>query len=166
MSLDAGALDALSRQLWKQREILESMLFKLEEERLITATGSSRWLPRATKELEAAVARAQAMELERAVESEDVAQKLGLAPHATLREIAAAAEEPWQTILTQHREALASLTTEIAQTAQANQEVLSGLQRAAQETLMGIQGVSGPTYGQDGSVREFGDQASFIDQSL
>ncbi|MBB5847086.1 flagellar protein FlgN [Mobiluncus mulieris] len=159
------SLDALSRQLWKQREILESMLFKLEEERLIVATGSSRFLPRATKELEAAVAKAQGLELERAVEAEAVAVELGLAPHASLKEIAAAAEEPWQTLLTQHREALVQLTSEIAQTTQANQETLNSLQRAVQETLLGVPGL-GETYGADGTVKNAEGQASFIDQAL
>lgn len=159
------SLDALSRQLWKQREILESLLFKLEEERLLTATGSSRWLPRATKELEDAIAQAQSIELARAVESEAAAQELGLAPNASLKELAEATEEPWQTLLNQHREALTQLATEIAQVSQANQEILASLQRATQEILMGVQNV-GTIYNEDGSVKSDEGRSSFIDQSL
>lgn len=159
------SLDALSRQLWKQRETLEVMLFKLEEERLVTATGSSRWLPRATRELEAIIAQAQTMELERSMESEAVAVELGLAPEASLSEIAEAAEEPWKTLLTQHREALMTLTTEIADMSKANQEVLSSLQRATQETLMSMQG-GAATYDEDGSVQSLDNGSSLIDQAL
>lgn len=161
------SLDALSRQLWKQRETLEMMLFKLEEERLLTATGSSRWLPLATKELEEAVTQAQSLELERAIESESVAQDLHLAPDASLKEIAAAAEEPWQTLLTQHREALTQLANEIAQSSKANQEMLANLQRATQETLMAMPELAGATYNEDGSVKSNNaGSSSFIDQSL
>lgn len=145
------SLDALSRQLWKQRETLEVMLFKLEEERLITSTGSSRWLPRATRELEAVIAQAQTMELERSMESEAVAVDLGLPPEASLKDIAQAAGEPWETLLNQHREALIQLTTEIADVSKTNQEVLASLQRATQETLMGMQGI-GETYDPSGAT--------------
>ena len=145
------SLDALSRQLWKQRETLEVLLFKLEEERLITTTGSSRWLPRATRELEAVIAQAQTMELERSMESEAVAVDLGLEPEASLAEIAEAAEEPWATLLTQHGEALIAMTTEIADISRANQEVLNSLQRATQETLMSMQGFD-ETYDEDGGI--------------
>ncbi|MCI6584691.1 MAG: flagellar protein FlgN [Mobiluncus porci] len=159
------SLDALSRQLWKQRETLEVMLFKLEEERLITSTGSSRWLPRATRELESVIAQAQTIELERSMESEAAAVELGLPPEASLKEIAAAAEEPWQTLLTQHREALIQLTTEIADVSKANQEVLSSLQRATQETLMSMQG-GADTYGEDGSVKSYDSGSSLLDQAI
>lgn len=160
------SLDALSRQLWKQRETLEVMLFKLEEERLITATASSRWLPRATRELEAIIAQAQTMELERSMESEAAAVELGLAPDASLKEIAQAADEPWQTLLSQHREALISLTVEIADMSKANQEVLASLQRATQETLMSLQGAE-ETYGEDGGIHASGiGESTMLDTSM
>lgn len=160
------SLDALSRQLWKQRETLEVMLFKLEEERLITSTASSRWLPRATRELEAVIAQAQTMELERSMESEAVAIDLGLPPEASLKEIAEAADEPWQTLLNQHREALISLTSEIADMSKANQEVLSSLQRATQETLMSMQGAE-ETYGEDGGIHASGTgESTMLDTSM
>lgn len=160
------SLDALSRQLWKQRETLEVMLFKLEEERLITSTASSRWLPRATRELEAVIAQAQTMELERSMESEAVAVDLGLSPEASLKDIAEAADEPWKTLLHQHREALISLTSEIADMSQANQEVLASLQRATQETLMSMQGAE-ETYGEDGGIHASGTgESTMLDTSM
>ena len=154
------SLDALSRQLWKQRETLEVMLFKLEEERLITATASSRWLPRATRELEAVIAQAQTIELEA---MRHVVEDFS---HASLKEIAAAAEEPWQTLLNQHREALISLTSEIADMSQANQEVLSSLQRATQETLMSMQDTE-EVYGEDGGIHVSGTgESTILDTSM
>ena len=155
------SLDALSRQLWKQRETLEVMLFKLEEERLITATGSSRWLPRATRALEAVIEQAQGLELERSMESEAAAVELGLPPDAPLKDIATAAEEPWATLLEQHRDALIQLTSEIADISAANQQVLASLQRATQETLMSMQGF-GEVYGEDGTSRSEGYDAATL----
>jgi hypothetical protein len=53
-------------------------------------------------------------ELLRAVQADDVAIELGLAPGATLRHLVAAAPEPWQTILDDHRRALLAATAEVA----------------------------------------------------
>lgn len=160
------SLDALSRQLWKQRETLEALLFKLEEERLLVATASSRWLPRATRELEAVLEQARGMEIERAMESQAVSAELGLDPEASLREIAEACDEPWKTLLEQHREALIALTAEIGDVSQNNREQLNALQRTAQETLLSIQG-SVSTYDDKGATTEFdGGAARMIDESL
>jgi len=38
------SLSDLSSILWREREMLELLLFKLEEEQLILASGRSRWL--------------------------------------------------------------------------------------------------------------------------
>lgn len=160
------SLDTLSRQLWKQRETLEVLLFKLEEERLIIATASSRWLPRATRELEAVIDQARAMELERSMENELAAKELGLPADASLREIAQAAEEPWKSLLEQHREALIALTGEIADTSQANRSDLSALQRATQETLLSLQ-ESFEVYNPDGLASEIGSSsARMLDESI
>ncbi len=38
------SFDELSAVLWRERELLETLLFKLEAEELIIASGRSRWL--------------------------------------------------------------------------------------------------------------------------
>ena len=40
------SLTELVNTLWRQREALELLLFKLEEERLVLASGRQRWLGR------------------------------------------------------------------------------------------------------------------------
>ena len=40
----------LSNLLWRERELLELLVFKLEEEQLLLTAGKSRWLPQATRE--------------------------------------------------------------------------------------------------------------------
>jgi hypothetical protein len=42
----------LSSILWREREMLELLLFKLEEEQLVLASGRGRWLVHATREVE------------------------------------------------------------------------------------------------------------------
>ena len=37
-------LSEVSNILWRQRQLLELLLFKLEEEQLVLKSGSTRWL--------------------------------------------------------------------------------------------------------------------------
>ena len=129
------SLDALSRQLWRQRATLEAMLFKLEEVRLLSAAGADRWLPRATQELDDVTTQAQMMELERALESTNAATELGLAEDASLQEIIDAAPNPWPELLTKHRESLIELTAEITEKSKENQEIIAALKRDNEEML-------------------------------
>ncbi|HEY0397456.1 MAG TPA: flagellar protein FlgN, partial [Acidimicrobiia bacterium] len=45
-------LREVSAILWRERHLLELLLFKLDEEQLVLAAGRTRWLPRATREVE------------------------------------------------------------------------------------------------------------------
>src|SRR6185312_11388804 len=70
----------VSTILWRQRELLEMLLFKLEEEQLVLATGRTRWLARSAREVEVVLAEIRRTELLRAVEVESLATELGLQP--------------------------------------------------------------------------------------
>ena len=45
-------LAEVSNILWQERNLLELLQFKLDEQQLLLAAGKSRWLPYATSELE------------------------------------------------------------------------------------------------------------------
>ena len=49
-----GAND-LSTFLWHERELLELLIFKLEEEQLLLTAGKTKWLQHATREVEQVV---------------------------------------------------------------------------------------------------------------
>ena len=46
------SLTDLASVLWRSRELLEMLLFKLEEEQLLLASNRSRWLSHATREVD------------------------------------------------------------------------------------------------------------------
>lgn len=133
-------LAEVSNVLWRERELLEMLLFKLEEEQLVLAGGRTRWLPHATREVEAVLAEIRDAELLRSVQVDEVAAELGLPHGASLRLLAEQAPAPWGELLQGHREAFLALTTEITSLAEANRDLLSAGQRAAHETLLGITG--------------------------
>ncbi len=118
------AIEQVSDLLWRQRRLLELLLFKLEEEQLLLVAGRTRWLPLATRELETVLEEIHHVELERGVAVEEAAVAFGLAGGPTLGELAAVAPEPWPTLLVRHRDALSELTAEIEGIADANQDLL------------------------------------------
>lgn len=119
----ATSFPALSSVLWKERELLELLLFKLEEEHLLIAAGRARWLVRAGREVDLVLDRIKQTELERAVVIEHAAA--GDAGAATLDALVETATAPWRQVFEQHRAALLSLTDEIRVTADLHQEALA-----------------------------------------
>lgn len=144
------SLTEVSSILWRERELLDLLLFKLEEEQLLLAAGRSRWLAHATREVEMVLDELRRAELGRSVEVEAVALSLGLEPGVSLRELAEKAPSPWDDILREHRNAFLSATQEITALAQTNKELLTSGFRAARETLMSLGDAEVATYDPSG----------------
>jgi hypothetical protein len=135
---DSMGLREVSAILWRERHLLELLLFKLDEEQLVLAAGRTRWLPRATREVEMVLEEIRQTELERAVEVSGVALDLGLPAGASLRQLADAAPEPWHGMLTEHRQAFLTLTDEITALVQTNRELLNRGHKAVRDVLAAI----------------------------
>jgi hypothetical protein len=135
---DSMGLREVSAILWRERHLLELLLFKLDEEQLVLAAGRTRWLPRATREVEMVLEEIRQTELERAVDVSRLAVDLGLAAGASLRQLADAAPEPWQGILTEHRQAFLTLTDEVTALVQTNRELLNRGHKAVRDVLASI----------------------------
>ncbi len=139
-------LSEVSNILWRERQLLELLLFKLEEEQLLLAAGRSRWLAHATREVETVLAEIKRVEITRAAEVEGLAVSLGLARNASLRELAAAAPQPWNTVFEDHREAFLAATQEISSLAKDNRELLSRGYQAARQVLSSMDDQRVETY--------------------
>ena len=50
------SLSEVSNILWRERQLLDLLVFKLEEEQLVLASGRTRWLSHATREVETILA--------------------------------------------------------------------------------------------------------------
>ena len=129
------SLDEVSQTLWRERQLLDLLVCKLEVEQLVLAGGRTRWLPAVTREVEYVLAEVKQVELLRAVLVGAAAEQLGLDPGCTLRELADAAPAPWNAILEQHRSAFLTTAEELKAIARVNRELLSQGARAVQEAL-------------------------------
>ncbi|WP_067473346.1 flagellar export chaperone FlgN [Actinomadura hibisca] len=132
------SLADLSSTLWRVRELLDLLLFKLEEEQLLLTAGKTRWLPHATREVELVLEQVRQSEMLRATLVEAVAEELGLPPAPSIGRLAEAAGAPWSEILQQHRAAFLTVTSEITAAAETNRELLTTGARAVHEALLGI----------------------------
>ncbi len=129
------ALSDASNILWRERQLIELLVFKLEEEQLIFAAGRNRWLARATREVESVVAEIRRVELEWAVQVADAGHELGIADAPTLRELSSMTPTPWDGIFSEHRHALLALAEEIDKITKTNRELMQRGHDAARGTL-------------------------------
>lgn len=158
-------MEKLTWVLWRERELLEALLYRLELEELVMSSGRTRWLANASREVDEAVDALREMEILRAVAASEAAEAAGLAPEATLGELIAAAGEPWAAILTDHRDSFLALTDEIARVAQVNRSLIVAGLRATQDSLLGVtQSVT--TYTAGGAVDRGQVRSAVLDRSL
>ncbi|MGI4895646.1 MAG: flagellar export chaperone FlgN [Janthinobacterium lividum] len=161
-------LAEVSGILWKERELLELLLFKLEEEQLVLASGRTRWLAHATREVEFVMDQIRSTELLRATEVDSLAEELGMDAGPSLGALADAAPDPWGELLRGHRDAFLTLTAEIQDLADANRDLLNSGARALRETLLGLDQPL-DTYtarGKNTVASTGGSRAHFVDEAL
>jgi hypothetical protein len=128
----------VSTLLWRERDALQLLLFKLVEEQLIVSAGHTRWLAQANDEVEAALEQLRGTEVLRAAEVDAIADSLGLGAPPTLVELEAIAPEPWATLFGEHRQALLHLIAEVENTTGHNRVLLTAGARSIRETLLSV----------------------------
>lgn len=107
----------LSSTLWRLREVLDQLLFKVFQTQLVVRSGEVKWVARTTRELDAALQEARHVEVLRAVETVALADRLGVPPELPATQLIRLAGSPWDSIFEEHRDALVALTRDIAQAA-------------------------------------------------
>ncbi|MGN6324957.1 flagellar protein FlgN [Pseudolysinimonas sp.] len=142
----------LSTRLWQERELLDLLVFKLEEEQLLLTSGKTRWLPFATREVEQVLERLRVAGVERTVEVAALAAEWGLPDDATLRAlIDGAPSTAWADAFRGHLQALTDLTAQITALRDSNLQYLRAASRSTQETLARLDAESG-TYDASGEA--------------
>ncbi len=129
----------LSNELWRQRELLELLLYKYEVEQLLLASGKARWVPHATREVEVIVDRLKSASLSMSMATAALAPEWGLPADTRLRDLAAAAPAGvWQGIFDSHLDALITLTGEVRAIRVGNDRLLRSALRATQDTVNAV----------------------------
>ena len=106
-------LNEVSNILWRERNLLELLAFKLDSERLLARAGRTRWLARADHEVEVVIGVLKAVELERSIGVQALVDELGLDSDPTLVALADHAPSEWAGIFNDHRRALLQLASDV-----------------------------------------------------
>jgi flagellar biosynthesis/type III secretory pathway chaperone len=156
----------LSALLWRERELLELLVFKLDEEQLLLSAGRTRWVQHATREVEQVLDLVKEAGLGRTVEVAAVAAEWGISPDVTLRELVEQAPGgPWGDILGAHLSAMTELVAQIRSLRDVNEQFLRAATRSTQETLAGVDSQA-TTYDARGTSPAATSGARLFDQSL
>jgi hypothetical protein len=107
----------VSNILWRERNLLELLAFKLDSERLLARAGRTRWLEMADHEVERVIAELKAVELERGIRVQALVEVLGLDCDLTLMSLAETVPTEWAGLLSDHRRALLELARDVDRSA-------------------------------------------------
>lgn len=124
-----------SSTIWRLRELLTQLLFKLRVEGLLLAAGETRWLGTASQEVALVLDRVREAELLRGVEVDVLAAELGLPPGPTLAQLVDALAPPWNAVFAEHRSGLVGIAAEIDAAARHNRSLLAAGERAVAAAL-------------------------------
>ncbi len=117
-------VNELSTVLYKELELLDDLLYKLTIQELILEANRPQWVDKSSQEIEKIVEDIRTLELVRALEVSTTSEQLGLETMANLESITQIIEEPWQSILKSHLEALRNVTSQIDYISQRNKKSL------------------------------------------
>ena len=164
------SLPNLAAVLWRQRELLESLVYRLECEQLLMAAGRGRFLTAATAEVEVLLSELRVIEVQRAAAADQVAKEAGLPAGACLEDLAAGVQPPWTEVLLEHRQCLVTLTSELSALAETNRHLMAAGLKAVESALADLglrQGTSSLGYDAQGRTELIsGVGRTVVDRSL
>jgi hypothetical protein len=165
---ESSTFGEVSTILWRERQLLELLVFKLEEEQLMLAAGKTRWLPHSTREVEMVLDQIKRVELNRAMMVDALATQLDLEPGPTLRRLVEATNEPWRGIFEGHRQAFVSAMEEVRRLAETNKTMLARGHQATRETLAWLaqQRPEAATYSHAGAATHAKSSAQIFSKAL
>lgn len=160
----------LDEMLWLERHLLEYLLFKLIEAKLILVADEARFVSQAMSEVEAVVGRLRTTEALRATAVAELAKAVGVDPgKLSLSYLAEEAPEPFKYSFEEHRDGFLALAGEVEHVTVENRRLASKAMRDLSDTLSVLigagEGVS--AYTRAGRTRAVATNLSFrLDEVL
>ncbi len=130
----------LSTLLWRERELLSMVLFRLEEQNLLLQAGKSRWFHLAAQEVDQTLCQLRTAAFARTVEASKVALDWGAPDEASLQVLASHAPEgPWAGLYTEHLAELTALADDIVALAAQMRKTHAATDVISRETFSGFE---------------------------
>jgi len=134
-------LESLATAIAAQTDALGRLRFKFEVQQMMLSGGCTTWVSETTEELEAAIDEVHECDAHFRVALSAAAAARDLSPESTLREVAAAVEEPWNYIFQQGRDELKRSVERVSALCGENRKLLARgyLATSAALSLLGVQ---------------------------
>lgn len=146
----AVRLGELSTVLWQQRQLIEQLEYRLEVQQLLSIAGKVDWLNLALADVEAVLDDIRRSEDVRLGVVAECSVVLGLPVGATLRELSAAAPDPWNYVLEDHQVELLKLVSTTEALAASNRELANRGLGESRRIFEQFEGVPVSAYGKNG----------------
>jgi hypothetical protein len=148
-------LGELNQLLWRQRDVLSDVVYRLEVQQLLLVDGRDRWVDRSVEDLERALERVERYQRMQRDLLDELSVHLPVQGGSRLSEVVSVVPSPWDGILEEQQAALLVLITEIESASRDNvglvrrgmaqvEEVMQQLGRAGGGSTPGAQ-TYGPT---------------------
>jgi hypothetical protein len=157
-------LAELTRLLWRQRELIGELQYRLEVQQLVMTNGRQDRLHLAVADVESVLDRIRDLEDQRLGVVAECAVQLGLPVGASLQQLIEASPDPWAFALADHQAELLRLVADTEELAAANRSLAV---RGAEESrhAFATLGVGpGTTYGRDGGRSGLGLPPTLVDR--
>ena len=141
------ACSTVASILWRERELLDQLLYALNCQQFVLTSGGIRWVTASDAQVCEALDELTDCELRRAVETDRLAQVLTLPRDSTLDVIATNCEAPWDSMLVEHRAALTELVAEVATVTAHNRRLLRAGAEIVRDTLDRVSSTTQPYRG-------------------
>lgn len=163
----ASGLPVLADLVWAQRGVATRLHYKLVVAGLILASDRRELVAPALTEVDELAAELAEVEQARLAHAAVVAQAWGISTDdLTLARLAEQAPAPWDTIFTEHRDAMADLAIEIEDALAENRRLASTALDAVRETLGVVAAPPADSYGADGRAPTGRGNPLRIDRTL
>lgn len=108
-----AGFEALTATMWRERDLLDALLFALSAQLRLVEAGDTRWLGHATAQVSDRVDELRGVEVERAMIADELFAECGLHDSSSMLDLADAAGEPTASIHRDLHAATSVLTLEI-----------------------------------------------------
>jgi len=143
----AEVLTELGQALWRQRDLILRLIYRLEVQQLVLVSGRSQWITVSTEDVDDAIETVRRQEIRRSRLVEDLSPLLGTAPDASLRDLIDAAPAPWDLILAEHHTEFLRLASQAEDAARNSRDILQQGLVDVRDLLESYGSTPGSTYG-------------------
>jgi hypothetical protein len=106
-------LGELNQLLWRERDVLEDVLYRLQVQQLLLVEGRERWVERSVDDLERSLARVERYQRMHRDLLDDISAYLPVHGGSTLSEVVAVTPSPWDDIFEEQQASVLVLINEI-----------------------------------------------------